>query len=362
MTTAFSQYANKLIFSTASTTANPLFYSTYNGSDEGDHDDGQDHHSNLDEGVESDNHALDKEDGEQRNRLESEMEGGTTAANYPASRLWEIPNLASSFTSMLPNNLNRVSRGWKTHLSTAEVYRERYELDDHDDDPEREEEMSSSAGSLSPPEFLSRPLLPSTATLPHSTQPDLTIPLLQPSTLYVYPSSSRGVGGRIELRKYRNSSWIVIYGTSLIGLICVGVNEWINNETTVNYPIIPVLPLLILLSALSVIAGVSSLAYLILVRNSIRHLIMIALIGGPAILVLIGLGGVSGSFNNDGIEQDSRWKNGMRLFSLGCFIVAYILGNIGLRRRKQANRTIKVLEVSLVLYQFQLWGLIGCKQ
>jgi hypothetical protein len=108
----------------------------------------------------------------------------------------------------------------------------------------------------------------------------------------------------------------------------------------------PTLPVLAFLSLLSLVAGITTLAYLLSIRNGVRHLVGAALVVGPLILVACGVTAWAGSFGNAGAERDKGWKTGVRWFGTLCFLAAYLLARTGLQKRKSVARTIKVLELA----------------
>lgn len=89
-----------------------------------------------------------------------------------------------------------------------------------------------------------------------------------------------------------------------------------------------------------------------------KHLVAVALVGGPLVLVGCGVVSWAGSFGSSGAESDRGWKIGVRWFGTACFLAAFVLGRVGLARRKSVSRTIKVLEVRLSVY-LSLRGGVG---
>lgn len=335
----FSQYASRFISqSTLSVTTNqdqPLFYSTYDFNIPEDDKDEEGEDLNQNNNRKISRRTRTTEDDRSITSITEDISVPPPSNQLPGSRLWSQGSILPTLNFTRPT----ISRGWRAHESTAEVYRERYELDEEEYDDEDAEDGSTA--SLSPPTFLS-----SRPTPPELPPDGLTTPLLLPQTLYVYPSSSRGVGGRVELRKYRDSNWIAIYGACICALAVIGAKEWWDSAASPTLPaIIPAIPLLSLLSLLSVIATISALAYLLLVQSAVKHLVMGGLIAGPVSLVIMAITAWISSYGQGGIERDQTWKNAIRIFSAICFILAYILLKIAMKSTKRVNRTIKVLEV-----------------
>ncbi|KAL8292809.1 hypothetical protein RQP46_000503 [Phenoliferia psychrophenolica] len=330
----FTSYASRLLSSTFTTAAEPnLFFSTYSTREHlivaaeeddilGQSDEGLPFHSGR---PHSDG------GGREGRRLSLDSDGSGT---FSMSR---IPGLAT------------VSRGWKQHdggasvlpFAAADVYQEH---DSGDDDGASETSSDDRSDSdLSPPSFLSHAPLPPPTNAP-------TERLLVPKTLFVYPSTARQ-GARTT---YQNSAWIVAYGSLVLFGIAWAIFQWWSSSSS-TYPIpppthtpslFPTLPILSLTALLSLLAGISALSYILSIRDAVRHLVAAALVGGPVVLVAVGLVCWAGSFGTEGAEQDGGWKLGVRVFGIACFVAAFVLARVGLARRKSVARTIKVLELA----------------
>lgn len=268
---------------------------------------------------------------------------------YPSSRLWE----RSEVNAYLPfgNPFNGISRGWRAHESTtADVYRERErgvvtqgvdeDYSDDGDDGDRVSEASTSTSS--PPEFLATPHL---HLHPSLAQHDLTEPLISPSTVYVYPCPPRT--GANSLAKYENPSWIAIYFISL-AVIFVLLLTTPSRLPSPGSPLPALIPILGLLSLLSILAGVSCLAYFTFLTHLIRPLIRLLVISAPVGFGMLGMGALYASFGTSGVESDSRWRLGMKVFGLGCWFTALILVRSMLgsgEKRSRLDRSVRVIEV-----------------
>lgn len=150
---------------------------------------------------------------------------------YPASRLWENAPVLPSFSRIaLPKSL---SRGWRTHQSTQLPP----PIAQYSPTHSRSSSVSSSHRSSdpgSPPSFLSRPEIASTTH--DGNLAGLTEPLIERRTLYVYPSTGRGATreGAVELRKFRNPTWIVVYFLALLAALTLAIREYWTSSSSVR--------------------------------------------------------------------------------------------------------------------------------
>lgn len=341
MTSNFATYASNLLSSQAPP---PLFYSTRDSFLPFDPDEDV-----LGASVES--------DGERRT-------GRSFSPSTTRSQDEDEPPSASMLGAAVPAFMSRLSqaparfsRGWRAHES---VLPSRYQSDNESNEDDYDEEDSP------PGAFLSTPLHLHPTTL-------TTEPLLAPRTLFVYPVAGQAAGGGVRAQgEYRDSHWIVIYGLSVILVMLLGIVEWWKTPVRVSWsklvvaeprtdsfpqqpslPSVPgssifaAMPILLVLSLVSLLAGVSSAAYLLAVRHSMRHFVHAALLGGPLVFVGCGVVAFAGSFGSSGVAGDSGWKAGVRWFAVGCFALAFALGRSAISRRKQVARAIAIGEVSL---------------
>lgn len=162
---------------------------------------------------------------------ETDQRGRTV--EYPASRLWENAPVMPSFSRIALPKFNAISRGWRTHQSTQLPP----PIAQYSPTHSRSSSVSSShrtSEPSSPPSFLSRPEIHST---PHDGNlAGLTEPLIERRKLYVYPSSGRGATreGTVELRKFRNPTWIVLYFVALLAALTLGIREYWTSPSSVG--------------------------------------------------------------------------------------------------------------------------------
>ncbi|GEM11914.1 choline transporter-like family protein [Rhodotorula toruloides] len=154
-------------------------------------------------------------------------------------------------------------------------------------------------------------------------------------TLYVYPVPA--TEGEADPPGYRDSGWIVAYGLSTTSPAVRASTSLLSTA----------LPSLSLLTLISLFAGLSTLAYLLVLSHSLRTLLTLSILGAPFVFSATGIIAFAGSFGTSGVEADRGWKTGMRVFSVACFALAFAVGGEAVKRRKEMDRAINVGETVL---------------
>lgn len=200
-----------------------------------------------------------------------------------------------------------------------------------------------------------------------------------PIRLQVY-NGRFGHWEREGLRKYKGAPgywWdmlIVRFGFSSIMadqsnrracriVVCLGVHRRefsISNSAEDQPPpdgskrsapsIVPLLPLLIVLL---IPALVIPPAFLLLLRKTVRPVLLATAITIPFSLFICGWWAFAASFETsglDGVERDERWwgTTGLRLCAGGLWCLAATFGRMVWTRRKRLERTAAVVEVSII--------------
>lgn len=186
----------------------------------------------------------------------------------------------------------------------------------------------------------------------------------QATTLHVYPAP--GPGGETEPAdgaKYRDAGWIVAYGVSLLAVVALALQAWWTSpprfpadrapgppggggnmyRTLLNSAV----PNLLALALVSSLAGIASLAYLATIQHLLPALLSLAVIAGPALFVSVGVVAIGGTFSVEGVASDAGWRVGVRVFAVGLFVAAVVLGRSAAVRQKELNRAISVGQVRL---------------
>lgn len=182
-------------------------------------------------------------------------------------------------------------------------------------------------------------------------------PLIRRQTLYIYPGSgpSDGSDQRQDAKEvYRDSTWIVVYGLCLATTLFLSIQAYLSSSPTTpssppNTPtssLLSATPLFATFSLISLFTSSLALLLLLMLRTALRPLLTLSIFVGPFLFACIGVTALSGSFGSRGVEQDSGWKAGMRVFALICILLSIVLGRASLKRRKELNRAILIGEVS----------------
>lgn len=173
-------------------------------------------------------------------------------------------------------------------------------------------------------------------------------------TLYVYPVPATD-GDEADPTRYRDAGWIVAYGVCVLAVVALAITAWTATPLA-KPPTSPALrastsllstalPSLSLLTLVSLFAGLATLAYLLLLSHSLRTLLTLSILGAPFVFSATGIIAFAGSFGTSGVEADRGWRVGMRLFSVACFVLAFLVGGEAVKRRKEMDRAINVGEV-----------------
>ncbi|GAA5939613.1 uncharacterized protein JCM15063_005233 [Sporobolomyces koalae] len=234
-------------------------------------------------------------------------------------------------------------RGWKAYESVAATYH----LD-------RNTELEDSDLSDSDQDDRDEGPLPGTFVSKVAASPDqLHTPLMGRQTLFVYPSTmSNSIAGvNAPARElYRDSAWIVLYGLSLGITLGISVKAYLTTPPTnpsSPYPsLISTTPVFVMLSLLSLFTSFLALVLLLVLRRALRPLLTLAIFVGPFLFCLVGVIAFFGSFGERGVARDAGWRTGMRLFALGCIVMSWVLGRVGIRRRAELNRAVLVGELA----------------
>lgn len=253
-------------------------------------------------------------------------------------------------------------RGWKAYESilpgggstvagrhvVVDEYGELEEIEDSDEEEEEEDPVPGAfvvaAGATPPPG----------AAAHHP----------QATTLHVYPVP--GPGGESEPAdgaKYRDAGWIVAYGVSLLAVVALALQAWWTSPPRFPADRAPgtpgggsnmyrmllnsAVPNLLALALVSSLAGIASLAYLATIQHLLPALLSLAVIAGPALFVSIGVVAIGGTFSVEGVASDAGWRVGVRVFAVGLFVAAVVLGRSAAVRQKELNRAISVGQVRL---------------
>ncbi|BGP36036.1 hypothetical protein JCM10296v2_007888 [Rhodotorula toruloides] len=174
-------------------------------------------------------------------------------------------------------------------------------------------------------------------------------------TLYVYPVHATQ-GEEADPARYRDSGWIVAYGLCVLAVVALAITAWTSSPLpkSTTSPAIrastsllsTALPSLSLLTLISLFAGLATLAYLLLLSHSLRTLLTLSVLGAPFVFSATGIIAFAGSFGTSGVEADRGWKVGMRVFSVACFVLAFLVGGEAVKRRKEMDRAINVGELA----------------
>ncbi|WVQ62643.1 uncharacterized protein L199_000790 [Kwoniella botswanensis] len=162
---------------------------------------------------------------------------------------------------------------------------------------------------------------------------------------------------REGLRKYKDSGFLALWLTSLIGII-IGLGfVWGSTDPPPSAPgtptrsapsIVPLLPLLLILLIPTLVLPP---AFLLLLRKTVRPVLLATAISIPFSLFLCGWWALGESFDTSGltgIEQGERWwgTTGLRLGAVFLWLLAAWFGRLVWKRRKRLDRTASVVELS----------------
>lgn len=131
----------------------------------------------------------------------------------------------------------------------------------------------------------------------------------QPATSaspYVYPAPTLALGGASQ---HRDAPWLVAWAASLLFVLASGIYGALSSAPSTGVPdnigasaiaVLAALPLLTLLTVSSLLGAAGAMAYLFLVRRSVRGLVVGALVGAPVVLVLTAAWAWGGSWQGFG--------------------------------------------------------------
>ncbi|WRT63851.1 uncharacterized protein IL334_000776 [Kwoniella shivajii] len=162
---------------------------------------------------------------------------------------------------------------------------------------------------------------------------------------------------REGLRKYKDSGFLALWLTSLMG-ICIGLGfVWGSTDPPPSTPgtptpsapsFVPLIPLLLILLIPTLVFPV---AFLLLLRKTVRPVLLATAISIPFSLFLCGWWAFGESFNTSGlgsVEQGERWwgTTGLRIVAGLLWLLAAGFARLVWRRRKRLDRTASVVELS----------------
>nr|XP_031863504.1 uncharacterized protein CI109_000754 [Kwoniella shandongensis]KAA5530576.1 hypothetical protein CI109_000754 [Kwoniella shandongensis] len=231
-----------------------------------------------------------------------------------------------------------------------------------DDDEDGDEEVDGYM--LSPSELYKA----SSDTVPNNVANDLEEPLLGPDDLDEASGERRGrVPVRLQvyhgrfahweregLRKYKDSGFLALWLTSLLGVVIGLCFVWGSTDPPADAPsrsapsIVPLLPLLLLLLIPPLILPP---AFLLLLRKTVRPVLLATAVSIPFSLFLCGWWALGASFETsglDGIDQSEKWwsTTGLRIGAVLLWLLAAFFGRLVWLRRKRLERTAAVVELS----------------
>ncbi|WWC66832.1 uncharacterized protein I206_100739 [Kwoniella pini CBS 10737] len=162
---------------------------------------------------------------------------------------------------------------------------------------------------------------------------------------------------REGLRKYKDSGFLALWLSSLIGII-IGLGfVWGSTDPPPTAPdtspksapsIVPLLPLLLILLIPTLVLPP---AFLLLLRKTVRPVLLATAISIPFSLFICGWWALGESFDTSGlsgVEQGERWwgTTGLRLGAVLLWLLAAWFGRLVWIRRKRLDRTASVVELS----------------
>ncbi|WVR03619.1 hypothetical protein IAU60_000611 [Kwoniella sp. DSM 27419] len=162
---------------------------------------------------------------------------------------------------------------------------------------------------------------------------------------------------REGLRKYKDSGFLALWLASLLGVLIGLCFVWGSTDPPPSSPdtpvrsapsIVPLLPLLLLLSIPPLVLPP---AFLLLLRKTVRPVLMATAISIPFSLFVCGWWALGASFDTSGLSQvgqGERWwgTTGLRLGAVMLWLLAAFFGRLVWLRRKRLERTVAVVELS----------------
>ncbi|ORY34237.1 plasma-membrane choline transporter-domain-containing protein [Naematelia encephala] len=174
-----------------------------------------------------------------------------------------------------------------------------------------------------------------------------------PARLQVYHGRF-GHWEREGLRKYKDSTFLALWLSSLLGVFIGLLFVWGSTDpppdgSNVSAPsVVPLLPLLIVLLIPSLVLPP---AFLLLLRKTVRPVLLGTAILIPFSLFICGWWAFAASFETsglDGNDPSDRWwgTTGLRLCAGALWLLAACFGRLVWVRRKRLERTAAVVELS----------------
>ncbi|GAA5831608.1 hypothetical protein JCM11251_000767 [Rhodosporidiobolus azoricus] len=250
------------------------------------------------------------------------------------------------------------ARGWRAYESVVAPAPPRGGRGTYSDD---ESDMETDEEGPVPGAFLSQPQGAGQQQQQQQQDDDeaMDAPLMGRRTLFVYPVPGPSAGTNAK-EQFRDSSWIVLYGLSLLGVCVLVLQAWWttplplpsvpslpgSSPPSASASVLSTLPTLSLLSLISALSGSATLLYLLFLRRSLSTLLTLSIFVGPFLFVATGVIAFAGSFSMQGVASDAGWKTGVRWFSVVCFVAAGVLGRAAVGRRKGLNRAVAVGELA----------------
>ncbi|KAL7418727.1 hypothetical protein Q5752_006410 [Cryptotrichosporon argae] len=174
-----------------------------------------------------------------------------------------------------------------------------------------------------------------------------------PNRLQVYHGRF-GHWEREGLRKYKDSGFLALWLTSLLGVIIGLCFVWGSTDPPVDAPdrtapsLLPLLPLLLILLIPTLALPP---AFLYLLRRTVRPVLAVTAAAIPFSLFVCGWWALGASFETaglDGVDSGERWwgTTGMRIGAGLLWALAAWFGRMMWLRRKRLERTAAVVELS----------------
>jgi hypothetical protein len=146
-----------------------------------------------------------------------------------------------------------------------------------------------------------------------------------------------------------DSGFLALWLTSLLGILLSLLFVWGSTESGPPRPAPSILPLLPLLLALLIPALLLPPLFLVLLRQTVRPVLLVTAISIPFSLFICGWWALGSSFER--IQSDDRWWGtvGLRISAIGLWLLATAFGRLVWRRRTRLERTVAVVELSIHL-------------
>ncbi|RXK38717.1 hypothetical protein M231_04027 [Tremella mesenterica] len=263
----------------------------------------------------------------------------------------------------------RAQKGWLAHQSifpassssdseeSDKITEEDSEIGEQDEDEDDEGYMLSPSelykASMRPPAYsggnLQEPLLGPDELISERDGRRTTVP----TRLHLY----QGRFGHWEgdaLRKYKDSPFLALWLTSLLGLLIGLFFVWGSTDPPPDAPTRPalsIIPLLPLLFALLVPTLLAPPAFLLLLRKTVRPVLLATAVAIPFSLFICGWWALAASFESTGLDRvgsGDRWwgTTGLRIGALLLWLLAAMFGRMVWLRRKRLERAAAVVELS----------------